>query len=67
MNDKNSRRNASGCLDLTAYEAINKADADMERDRFKKLIGCIYRIAEIAGFYVEDITLKDRRTGKVWR
>lgn len=66
MND-NPRKNASGCTDLTAYEAIKKADADAEHERFKKLIGCIYRIAEIAGFYVEDIAIRDKRTGKVWK
>lgn len=67
MNGKDPRKNDSGCWDFTAYEAIKKADADIERERFKKFIGCVYRIAELAGFYIDDITVKDRRTGKIWR
>lgn len=31
MSEKDPRKNDSGCWDFTAYEAIKKADADMER------------------------------------
>lgn len=37
-------------------------------ERFYKLLGCIYRVCELAGFDVEGrITLVDKQTGKVWR
>jgi hypothetical protein len=63
------RRNASGCLDLTAYEAIRNVDreADAER-RYKKLLSTIFYICDLAGFHIEGrITIKDKKTGKVWR
>ena len=58
-------RNGSGYYDPTAYEAIKRVE---DRDRFKKLLGCILRICELAGFSVEGrIVLKDERTGKIWK
>lgn len=63
------RRNASGCWDLTAYEAIRNADreADAEK-RYKKLLSTIFYICDLAGFHIEGrITIKDKKTGKVWR
>lgn len=63
------RRNASGYLDLTAYEAIRNVDreADAER-RYKKLLSTIFYICDLAGFHIEGrITIKDKKTGKVWR
>ena len=63
--NKELLRNGSGYYDPTAYEAIKRAE---ERDRFKKLLGCILRICELAGFSVESrIVLKDERTGKIWK
>ena len=64
--ENDPRRNASGCLDLTAYEAIKNADEDLEK--IKKLMGCLHRVCELAGFSIEErIVLKDTRTGKIWR
>lgn len=66
---KDPRRNASGCMDLTAYEAIRNVDreADAER-RCKKLLSTIFYICDLAGFHIEGrITIKDKKTGKVWR
>lgn len=63
------RRNASGCWDLTAYEAITNVDreADAER-RYKKLLSTIFYICDLAGFHIEGrITIKDKKTKKVWR
>lgn len=63
------RRNASGCLDLTAYEAIRNVDreADAEK-RYKKLLSTIFYLCDLAGFHIEGrITIKDKKTGKVWR
>ena len=64
------RRNASGCWDLTAYEAIRNVDreaANAEK-RYKKLLSTIFYICDLAGFHIEGrITIKDKKTGKVWR
>ena len=62
---KNLKRNASGCLDLTAYQAIRQAD---EYSRFEELLHAIKDMCEEADFEIEGrIVLIDRRTGKVWR
>jgi hypothetical protein len=53
--------------DPTAYEAIVRADAQLEYERHKKLIGCLLRVCELADFEViERISVRDKRTGKVW-
>lgn len=60
------KKNGSGCYDPTAYKAIKKAD--VERERLTRLLDVIFTICEYAGFHVEDrITLKDKRTGKIWK
>lgn len=64
-NNKDLRRNDSGCLDLTSYEAIKNLDD--ERKRYNKFIGCLYRVAELSGYYIEDIVVKDKHTGRLWR
>ncbi|SFE84442.1 hypothetical protein [Peptostreptococcus sp. D1] len=66
--DKN-KLNASGCKDITAYEAIRKVDSDARsEERLQKLLTAIFCICELAGFHVEGrIALKDKRTGKIWR
>ena len=63
------RRNASGCLDLTAYEAIKRADREADAEaRYKKLLSTIFYICDLAGFHIEGrITIKDKKTGKIWR
>ena len=66
--EKNDIYNASGCKDPTAYEAVKKADEDAEYERFHKLLGCIFRICEIAGFQIEEhLVIRDKRTGKLWK
>ena len=62
--DRELRKNGEGYPDPTAYEAIKRAESDYER--YKKLLGCIYRIGELSDFYIEDITIRDKRTGKTW-
>lgn len=67
---KDLKKNGEGYPDPTAYEAIMHADGVVvgDAERYHKLIGCVLRIIEIAGFKAEDrIVLKDLRTGKVWR
>lgn len=70
MSDKRDpRRNASGCMDLTAYEAIRNADRDADAEaRFKKLLSTIFYLCDLAGFHIEGrLEIKDKKTGKVWR
>ena len=65
-NEKDLKRNASGCLDMTAYEAIKHIEEETER--FNKVLHILKSICDIAGFSIENrIILKDNRTGKIWR
>lgn len=66
MTDRESRRNASGYPDPTAYEAIK--NIEREDERFNKLLRAIFNICELSGFQIEGrITLIDKTSGKVWR
>lgn len=66
---KDPRRNASGYMDLTAYEAIRNVEREAEaEERFKKLLNTIFYICDLAGFRIEGrVVLQDKKTGKVWR
>lgn len=68
---KDPRRNASGYMDMTAYKAIQAADREIDAQaeaRYKKLLTTIFYICDLAGFHIEGrITIKDKKTGKVWR
>lgn len=66
MNDRDLRRNASGCPDPTAYQAIK--NIDREDENFHKLLHTIFNICELSGFRIEGrIVLVDEVTGKIWR
>lgn len=66
MENNDIRMNASGYYDPTAYEAIKNADSDSAR--FHKLLDLIFTICELSGFHLEGrITVRDMKTGKVWR
>lgn len=57
--------NASGCKDLTAYEAIENIESEK---RFKKVLTKIFRLCENNGFHLENrIVLRDEKTNKIWR
>lgn len=66
---RNEKFNASGCKDLTAYQALRNVEAEEKAEaRYRKLLATIFSICELAGFHLEDrIVLKDKKTGKVWR
>lgn len=65
---ENPKRNKSGCLDLTAYEAIRRADISMEHERLHRMIDMLHALCELNDFHIEEhVVLKDKRTGKVWR
>lgn len=62
---RNPKYNASGCKDLTAYEAIEKVENE---EKFRRLLSQIFRLCDKAGFHVEGrIVLRDKKTGKIWR
>lgn len=68
LNDRemHPHQNDEGYPDLTAYEAIRKADDDYAR--FRKLLDTIFSICELSGYHVEErLVIKDLKTGKVWR
>ena len=70
MDYKNDpRRNASGYMDLTAYEAVKKVDREADAEaRFKRLLATIFYICDLAGFHIEGrLEIRDKKTGKVWR
>ena len=66
---KDPRRNASGYMDPTAFEAIRNVERESEaEERFKKLLSTIFYICDLAGFHIEGrIVLQDKKTGKIWR
>lgn len=67
MNDMDTRKNAEGYPDPTAYAVLKKEEIE-ETERFKRLLSTLFYICENAGFHVEErIVLKDMRTGRVWR
>ena len=76
------KRNGSGYLDPTAYQAIMNADAvssvdkanrykrreNDSEERLNKLLAAIFASCDAADFHIEErIVVKDKRTGKVWR
>lgn len=63
------RYNASGCLDLTAFNAMkNIENEDRETERLNRLLATIFYICDLAGYHVEGrIVFKDKKTGKIWR
>ena len=66
MEEKNLKKNGSGCPDPTAYKAIR--NVEKEEERLKKLLDAIFAICDIAGFHVEGrITLRDKRSVRIWR
>lgn len=68
---KDPRRNASGYMDPTAYQAIRNVEREREADdeaRFKKLLSTIFYICDLAGFHIEGrLEIRDKKTGKIWR
>lgn len=61
-----ARRNGSGYIDPTAGAAITNADEEYER--FRNLLTLIFKLCELSGFHLEGrITVKDDKTGRVWR
>ena len=67
MIDRELRKNAEGYSDPTAYHAIKNLESE-DHEKVFRLLGCIFRICELAGFTIENrIILRDNKTGKVWK
>lgn len=59
------KRNGSGYYDPTAYQVLRDMEAE---ERYRKVLGCIFRICELSDFHIEErLVMKDKRTGKIWR
>lgn len=73
--NKDPRRNESGCLDLTAYEAIKKVDKGSRKNNKNerndevheaiKLVKNMLRKFDL--IVINRIEIKDKRTNKVYR
>lgn len=63
--------NGEGYYDPTAYEALSKIEVERirkEKERFERVLGCIYRICELTGYRIENrIVLKDLKSGRTFR
>lgn len=73
--NRNLKRNESGCLDLTAYEAIKKVDKGSRKNSKNernievfeaiKLVKNMLRKFDL--IVINRIEIKDKRTGKIYR
>lgn len=64
--DNSIARNGSDYIDPTAADAI--ANADEGYIRFQKLLKLVFALCELSGFHLEGrLTVKDMKTGKMWR
>lgn len=73
--NRNPKRNESGCLDLTAYEAIKKVDKESRKNSKNernievfeaiKLVKNMLRKFDL--IVINRIEIKDKRTGKIYR
>ena len=64
--EKDPRKNASGCSDLTAYNAIQNIDE--EEEEFKKLIRTLRYICNVAGFEFDGrICIRNKESGRVYK
>ena len=71
--DHVSKRNGSGCLDLTAYQAIEnayRAERELaqknEQERFHILLQDIFALCHESGFHLDSrLTVTDLKTGTV--
>ena len=74
-NNKDPRRNESGCMDLTAYEAIKKVDREGKKhsknERNEEVYEAIRLVKNMLRKFdlivINRIEIKDKRTGKIYR
>ena len=64
----NSKYNAEGYLDLTAHEAINRADEDLNGKRYDYTLHLVEELCDLCGYtIIGPVVLKNKRTGKIGR
>lgn len=62
---KRDMYNASGCKDLTSYQALQNIESE---ERFKQFLKAVFKLSERYGFHIESrIAVTDKKTGKKWR
>jgi len=63
--EKDFKRNSSGYIDPTAFEAIKRIGVE---DRLSKLMSVIRYVTQLAGFEIQGrITFVDKKTGKIYK
>lgn len=66
IKDRELRKNASGCNDLTAYQAMKNIDE--EEEEFKKLFRTLRYICNVAGFEFDGrICIRNKESGRVYK
>ena len=64
--EKDPRKNASGCNDPTAYQAMKNIDE--EEEEFKKLFRTLRYICKVAGFEFDGrIRIRNKESGRVYK
>lgn len=65
MGKRGEMYNASGCKDLTSYQALRNVESE---ERLKKFLKEVFKLSERYDFHIESrIVVTDKRTGKKWR
>lgn len=59
------KRNGSGYNDPTPYKAYRNISDEREKISYK-LARTLFNMAHLVGFEVVNITLKDKKTGKIY-
>lgn len=66
IKDRELRKNASGCNDPTAYQAIHNIDE--EEEAFKKLFRTLRYICNVAGFEFDGrVSIRNKESGRVYK
>ncbi len=75
VENKSLKKNDSGCLDLTAYEAIKNVDREgkkqVKNERNEEVYEAIRLVKNMLRKFdlivINRIEIKDKRTGKIYR
>lgn len=66
----NGNENGSGKYDPTAAHAIGHTSKEQvaEEKRFRKLLGTIFNMCDLAGFHLEErIVVRNKKSGKIYK
>ena len=65
MGKRGEMYNASGCRDLTAFQALNNIESE---ERFKEFKKAVFSLANRYDYRITNrIEVVDKKTGKKWR